>query len=133
MTKYEQHSGNDFDGPLGRIGYNCIGNFRFSIATRVRCMANTELAAASTKPLLSGPALQRCINPLPATFDVGQVKTACDRCGDLLDVDYEWDQVPVPKRLSDFEKYWSRRYEPLRFSVVWRFHTNCCRSSSQNK
>lgn len=86
-------------------------------------MANTELASATTKPLTSGPALQRCINPLcQATFDVSQVKTACDRCGDLLDVDYEWGQVPVPQRLSEFEKYWSRRYEPLRFSGVWRFH-----------
>lgn len=86
-------------------------------------MANIELASPATRPLISGPALQRCINPMcQATFDVGQVKTACDRCGDLLDVDYEWSKVPVPQRLSDFEKYWSRRYEPLRFSGVWRFH-----------
>lgn len=86
-------------------------------------MANTETASASSKPLTSGPALQRCINPLcGATFDVTQVRTACDRCGDLLDVDYEWSKLPVPKRLSDFEQFWSRRYEPLRFSGVWRFH-----------
>ncbi len=86
-------------------------------------MANTEMQSAATKPLTSGPAFQRCINPLcRATFDVMQVKTACDRCGDLLDVDYEWSHIPVPKRMSDFEQFWTRRYEPVRFSGVWRFH-----------
>ncbi|MGN6135520.1 MAG: threonine synthase [Aureliella sp.] len=86
-------------------------------------MANTEVASAASKPLTSGPAFQRCINPLcGATFDVGQVKTACDRCGDLLDVDYDWDKVALPRQMSDFEQFWSRRFEPLRFSGVWRFH-----------
>jgi len=39
-----------------------------------------------------------------------------------LDVEYEWDRINVPKKLSDFEQMWTRRHEPLRFSGVWRFH-----------
>ena len=86
-------------------------------------MANTELAKGATSPLTSGAAFQRCINPLcGAAFDVGQVRTACDRCGDLLDVDYDWSKLAVPKCLSDFEAMWTRRHERLRFSGVWRFH-----------
>jgi threonine synthase len=50
------------------------------------------------------------------------VRTSCSKCGDLLDVVYDWDRVNVPTRLSDFEAMWSRRYDPVRFSGVWRFH-----------
>ena len=45
-----------------------------------------------------------------------------DRCGDLLDIAYDWDRAAVPKRLSDFEQFWSQRTNPIRFSGVWRFH-----------
>lgn len=68
-------------------------------------------------------AFQRCINPAcGATFDARSIRTSCDRCGDLLDIEYDWDRVAVPKRLSDFEAMWSRRTDPIRFSGVWRFH-----------
>jgi threonine synthase len=40
----------------------------------------------------------------------------------LLDVEYEWSRLALPPRLSDFEKYWSQRSNPHRFSGVWRFH-----------
>jgi threonine synthase len=56
-----------------------------------------------------------------ATYDVGEVRTSCDACGSLLDVDYDWDSLPVPGSLSSFEEKWSRRNEPLCFSGVWRF------------
>ncbi len=50
-----------------------VESFEFPSRCRVRRMANIELASPSIKPLTSGPALQRCINPLcQATFDVGQ-------------------------------------------------------------
>ncbi len=66
---------------------------------------------------------QRCLNlNCQATFDVQQVLTRCPHCHDLLDVVYDWDRLPIPKRLSDFQEMWSRRHEPLRFSGVWRFH-----------
>ncbi len=67
-------------------------------------------------------AFQRCINPAcAATFDILQALTACPSCGELLDVVYDWDRLPVPKSLSDFEKRWTSRTAPLDFSGVWRF------------
>jgi threonine synthase len=68
-------------------------------------------------------AFQRCLSlDCLATYDVGETLTRCPKCGDLLDVTYEWDRVGLPKKLSDFQQMWSRRNEPLRFSGVWRFH-----------
>ncbi len=65
----------------------------------------------------------RCINPdCAATYDAAEVRTACDKCGDLLDIDYDWDRAAVPRRLSEFEKMWTQRSNPVRFSGVWRFH-----------
>ncbi len=86
-------------------------------------MADTELAKGTSKGITSGVAHQKCLNPLcGATFDIGLARTACERCGDLLDIDYAWSRIAVPRRLSDFEQMWSKRHEPLRFSGVWRFH-----------
>ncbi len=69
------------------------------------------------------PAYQKCISPAcGATYGVDEVHIACTRCGDLLDVQYEWDRLPVPDRLQDFEQKWSRRHDPLCYSGVWRFH-----------
>jgi threonine synthase len=71
---------------------------------------------------LTEPAFQRCINPdCDARFSVAETLTACTRCGSLLDVDYEWSRLPVPRALRDFESRWGRRNEPLEFSGVWRF------------
>ena len=68
-------------------------------------------------------AFQRCLAPdCGATYDVGEVHTSCGECGGLLDVAYDWDRLPVPKSLREFEKKWSRRNEPLCRSGVWRFH-----------
>jgi threonine synthase len=38
-----------------------------------------------------------------------------------LDVAYDWDRLPVPKSLKEFEKKWSNRTNKLDFSGVWRF------------
>ncbi len=46
---------------------------------------------------------------------------AC-RCGNLLDVGYDWDRSRPPDNWSFFEHKWSRRFEPLALSGVWRFH-----------
>ncbi|EMI40579.1 threonine synthase [Rhodopirellula sp. SWK7] len=68
-------------------------------------------------------AFQRCINPqCGATYETMSIRTACDRCGDLLDIAYDWDRASVPSKLSDFEAMWSQRNNPIRFSGVWRFH-----------
>jgi threonine synthase len=67
-------------------------------------------------------AYQKCLRPAcGATFSIGEPLAGCPRCGDLLDVVYEWDRLPVPKSLREFESAWSRRNEPLEFSGVWRF------------
>lgn len=67
-------------------------------------------------------AFQKCIHPdCAATYDVGQILTACPKCGSLLDIDYEWSRIPVPKSLSEFERRWATRLNPVDFSGVWRF------------
>ncbi len=55
------------------------------------------------------------------TFDVGQVLPPVKGLGGLLDVEYDWDRVPVPRSLREFEGRWANRHEPLDFSGVWRF------------
>jgi threonine synthase len=52
---------------------------------------------------------------------VDEAHVACSKCGALLDVNYEWDRVQVPKSLREFEARWSNRRNPLDFSGVWRF------------
>jgi threonine synthase len=84
----------------------------------------TAIAAiAATTARSTDCAFQRCIKPdCAATFGVDEVLTECPKCGNLLDVAYDWDRLQPPKSLSEFEALWSRRYEPLAFSGVWRFH-----------
>jgi len=68
------------------------------------------------------PAFQKCMNvDCGATFDISQVLVACPKCGWLLDVQYEWEKLPLPNKLSDFAKHWATRDKPLDFSGVWRF------------
>lgn len=68
-------------------------------------------------------AFQQCINPAcGATYEARSVRTACDKCGDLLDIAYDWDRAAVPSKLSEFEAAWGQRTNPVRFSGVWRFH-----------
>jgi threonine synthase len=67
-------------------------------------------------------AYQQCIQPgCGATFGVDEAHFSCPRCGDLVDVVYDWDRLPVPRRLEDFQAKWSGRFDPLNFSGVWRF------------
>lgn len=67
-------------------------------------------------------AYQKCISPAcEATYSLDEVLTSCPKCGELLDVSYRWDQIPVPKSLPEFEKRWSKRNSPIDFSGVWRF------------
>ncbi|MCJ7543484.1 MAG: threonine synthase [Phycisphaerae bacterium] len=65
---------------------------------------------------------QQCIHAdCRATFGVDQVLVACPRCGDLLDVVYDWSKVAVPAKLAVFAARWASRDNPLDFSGVWRF------------
>lgn len=68
-------------------------------------------------------AFQRCISPgCGATYSVDEVRVSCAACGNLLDVSYDWERLRPPTSLSYFQEKWSRRWEPLAFSGVWRFH-----------
>src|SRR5690606_27556566 len=68
-------------------------------------------------------AFQQCIHPsCGAKYETMSIRTQCDRCGDLLDIAYDWARAGVPGALSDFEAMWSQRHNPIRFSGVWRFH-----------
>ena len=65
---------------------------------------------------------QRCINPAcGGTADWADTAFRCPRCGDLLDVAYDWNRLPVPSSLRHFEGKWATRNDPLDFSGVWRF------------
>jgi len=67
-------------------------------------------------------AFQKCINPdCAAEFDCGQAMFKCPKCGDLLDIKYNWDKIEVPAKMSYFGKRWSTRDNRLDFSGVWRF------------
>ena len=67
-------------------------------------------------------AFQKCINPAcGAEFDCGQSIFKCPKCGELLDIQYNWEKIKVPARLSDFSERWSGRDNPLDFSGIWRF------------
>jgi threonine synthase len=67
-------------------------------------------------------AFQRCLNPdCHAQFPIAEPLSGCLKCGELLDVEYEWDRLPVPRTLREIESRWARRNEPLEFSGVWRF------------
>jgi threonine synthase len=70
----------------------------------------------------SDAASQQCIRPdCGKRYALGDALVACAACGGLLDIVYDWDRLPVPKTLSEFEKFWSRRGDPLAFSGIWRF------------
>jgi threonine synthase len=67
-------------------------------------------------------AYQQCINPdCGAQFDCGQSMFKCPKCGDLLDIRYNWDKIELPKKLNDLSKRWATRNNKLDFSGVWRF------------
>ena len=105
---------------------------RFAVVVRARATVPNDHRTTtehsperSTIPpaTITDAAFQRCIDPAcAATFSVDEVRTDCGQCGGLLDIVYDWDRTPPPKTLSDFEAKWSRRWDPLCLSGVWRFY-----------
>jgi threonine synthase len=78
-----------------------------------------------SRPIQAAPAAlvyQQCINPAcSATFAVDETHFACPLCADLIDIVYDWDHLPVPRRLDEIQAKWAARSDPLNFSGVWRF------------
>jgi threonine synthase len=53
---------------------------------------------------------------------VDEVRVACEVCGSLLDVVYDWGRLRPPTSFDFFEAKWARRDDPLCASGVWRFY-----------
>ncbi|MCA9252538.1 MAG: threonine synthase [Phycisphaerales bacterium] len=75
---------------------------------------------------MSETAYQKCIHAdCGETFDIGQPLFGCPKCGNLLDVAYDWDKVSVPKSLDTFNRRWTTPGRSVEaradFSGVWRF------------
>jgi len=71
---------------------------------------------------ITDAAFQKCINPdCGAEFSCEEVLFKCPGCGELLDVQYNWDKINVPDKLSSLGQRWANRGNPLDFSGVWRF------------
>ncbi len=67
-------------------------------------------------------ASQKCIRPsCGAEYSVDEVIFACPKCGDLLDIRYDWSKANPPSSLAAVEERWSHRRDRLDFSGVWRF------------
>ena len=76
-------------------------------------------------------AFQQCIDPdCRATFSVEEVHVNCPACSkkgksSLLEINYEWSRLPIPKSLNYFEHRWITKGAGLQgaldFSGVWRF------------
>ncbi|MFH0964091.1 MAG: threonine synthase [Planctomycetota bacterium] len=65
-------------------------------------------------------AYQQCIRPsCGAQFDVCESLSRCPRCGELLDVQYRWEKVKLPKRLKEFSEGFGRARRTG--SGVWRY------------
>ncbi len=71
---------------------------------------------------MADAAFQASIAPgASTTYGVEQTLTVCPETNELLDVQYDWDRVPVPSSLREFERRWGTRHNPLDASGVWRF------------
>jgi threonine synthase len=71
---------------------------------------------------LSDAVFQKCINPAcGGTASIDDTSFVCPKCGGLLDVAYDWNRLPPPRSLRDFESKWADRSNPLNFSGIWRF------------
>jgi len=67
-------------------------------------------------------AFQRCILPsCGATYGIEDVRVACARCGNLLDVAYDWQRVQSPSSLTAFDAAAIPGTVEAQ-SGVWRFH-----------
>jgi threonine synthase len=79
------------------------------------------LSIISTTTDFPSVAYQACLLPRHTeTFSVTETQARAPE-EDLLDIQYDWDRIPVPSSLREFEKRWSTRRNPLDYSGVWRF------------
>jgi threonine synthase len=69
-------------------------------------------------------AYQVCINPdCGRQYEIDKALHSCSSCGELLDVDYNWNTLEIPDNLRYFERYRLNATKDVRcFSGVWRYH-----------
>lgn len=84
----------------------------------------STLEAQSPTATRRDTAWQVCIHPdCRATYGIDEILVGCPKCGNLLDVAYDWDRLEIPSSLTEIEACWSTRRNPLDFSGVWRFRS----------
>lgn len=82
----------------------------------------STLEASPSTATRKETAWQVCIHPdCRATYGIDEILVGCPKCGNLLDIAYDWNRLEVPSSLSEIEARWSTRRNPLDFSGVWRF------------
>ncbi len=65
---------------------------------------------------------QQCIrSACGRTFDLGEVLPGCPACGDLLDVRYAWERLPLPATRVQLGRAGIPSGGPAALSGVWRF------------
>jgi threonine synthase len=70
-----------------------------------------DLPVATTVVVDTAQAFQQCLSPdCGATFDVGEVHTACPKCGWLLDIAYDWVRRPPAECIWFLENILSSLY-----------------------
>lgn len=67
-------------------------------------------------------AFQKCINPVCcATYDIMQILPKCPACGELLDVEYDWNRVELPGTLEELGNFQTPANGLGGLSGVWRY------------
>jgi len=71
---------------------------------------------------MNDSAYLRCIRPAcGATYDLNEQIYECKKCGNLLDVAYDWERLKPPESLAFFQQRWATRDRAIDHSGVWRF------------
>lgn len=92
------------------IAYNLVQINNYIFIELRRAVVSTEVA------------YQKCINPIcQATYDIMQILPKCPACGELLDVEYDWNRVELPKKLEELGKLDVPVNGLGGVSGVWRF------------
>lgn len=70
----------------------------------------------------TGVAWQQCINPdCQRCYDVNDVVSTCGGCGELLDVQYDWNRIEIPDTAEELGTFEKPKGGFGRVSGVWRF------------
>ena len=105
--------------PIGRVGREGT--------------SSTDVPADQPQPTRAAPptaarSSSASTRPAGRPSRVDETHFACPACGDLLDVVYDWDRLPVPRRLARLRGQVGRPPRPARTSRASGGSASCCRS-----